>query len=329
MKTNLEIKKNHHYVWKRYLKGWHISSEKKEIFYLNSKKTIFSKSASALAVGKKFYTPNRLNEDCVKFIKEQIKKGPSSLHDFSLKFLNDFLILQYMHENPTIYPLNEYEKNSVNSYLKNYIEDAHSKIEEKMVKILEDLITGNLDILKSSEHLPFFFMFLGQQCMRTLKVKDFVYKNISPELTQLNERKIALLKEVNEKAWPILSYIYGHSLGVNLFNSRHNDNHFFLINKTSVPFITSDQPVINLHKSAVMGGIIPPECLDLYFPLSPTYAYMIHDTIEHGRGETGKSKQEIYDSKIIEKLNRSIAAKSYQSIYSNCKKTIENTLSIK
>ena len=37
----------------------------------------------------------------------------------------------------------------------------------------------------------------------------------------------------------------------------------------------------------------------------------------------------VYDSKIIEKLNRSIAAKSYQSIYSNCKKTIENTLSIK
>ncbi len=46
-----------------------------------------------------------------------------------------------------------------------------------------------------------------------------------------------------------------------------NDNVHFLINNTQIPFITGDQPVINLAHNNIKI-----EKNDLYFPISPKYA---------------------------------------------------------
>lgn len=99
--------------------------------------------------------------------------------------------------------------------------------------------------------------FIAAQNMRTRGVK---------------ERTIYRLKERMgmdiSRIWDILSLIYSFNVGRSLFLERKRRTVLVVRNDTAVPFITSDQPVINLDGN----GETPPECLSFYSPLAPRLA---------------------------------------------------------
>jgi hypothetical protein len=67
----------------------------------------------------------------------------------------------------------------------------------------------------------------------------------------------------------ILNSIVAVNLGAALFRERHDYRVVFLRNQTQSPFVTGDQPVINLLKPDATNNV------ELYYPLSPGLALVL------------------------------------------------------
>ena len=75
-----------------------------------------------------------------------------------------------------------------------------------------------------------------------------------------------------ERVWDVLSHILAVEAGRSFFSSRNDFRILVLDNNTKVPFITSDQPVINMLTPG--GSWEVPEKMELYYPLSSTQAML-------------------------------------------------------
>jgi hypothetical protein len=73
-----------------------------------------------------------------------------------------------------------------------------------------------------------------------------------------------------ERVWDVLSHIMAIEAGGSFFIDRRNFQIVVLDNDTQVPFITSDQPIINMLTDGKSFDV--PEKMELYYPLSPTQA---------------------------------------------------------
>ena len=78
------------------------------------------------------------------------------------------------------------------------------------------------------------------------------------------------------RIWDILALIFGFNIGCGLFLERKKRRLIAVRNDTDVPFITGDQPVMNLHGT----GEMPPEILSLYYPISPRLAVYLGEPDE-------------------------------------------------
>ena len=96
--------------------------------------------------------------------------------------------------------------------------------------------------------------------MRTKAVKERAIK-----------RANVLFDDV-ERVWDLLSYITAVEMGRSFFADRRNFQILVLDNDTQVPFITSDQPIINIRSDA--ASFSSPEQIELYYPLSPKQAML-------------------------------------------------------
>lgn len=82
----------------------------------------------------------------------------------------------------------------------------------------------------------------------------------------------AVLFDDMERVWDVLSHILAVEAGGSFFVSRNEFRILVLDNHTQVPFITSDQPIINMLTPG--GSWDVPEKMELYYPLSPTQAML-------------------------------------------------------
>ena len=91
-----------------------------------------------------------------------------------------------------------------------------------------------------------------------------------------------------------------------------------LVNKTSLPFITSDQPVINL-KADYQNMEIEPTDLIFYYPISPEIAITVNDEISETIDELDLSE--------VDRYNRVIVNSSYENIFAINPESIERYIS--
>jgi hypothetical protein len=142
----------------------------------------------------------------------------------------------------------------------NLIEDYHASIERNFWPYLE-LIKGRdfrflEDVTKAIE----FFHGFAVQYMRTKTMKE-----------RALQKPNVLFDDV-ERVWDVLSQIMAVEMGSSFFMDRRNFQILVLDNETQVPFITSDQPIINIRSDA--KSFSPPEKMELYYPLRPTQAML-------------------------------------------------------
>ena len=120
-----------------------------------------------------------------------------------------------------------------------------------------------------------------------------------------------------KRNWWFISYVLGVNVGYS-FVCDNNLKSIFIRNKTKIPFITSDNPAINVHPSL---GHMPqgkgPKYLDLYYPLSPKFAYMINDSNFYNSFEHSISEEDVTN------LNNKIAVKANKTLYSNAGKALK------
>lgn len=313
----LEAKRNHHHVWADYLKRW--SPNEKDIYYSTAKGKIAFDSVKAITVTRDFYQLRHLNEAHIEIIKKLSSHSPTHLQELHISYLSDFLHLQNLKAIYENGPITYQELDKEIYALKcNLLENLHSAHENEAQVILSSLANRKIDVLYDEEKMLLFMQFMGHQITRTKTLKDTVF---STQFAADNTTGMNIGKHMDE-CWWFISYMLGMNLGWSLYQSRKEDNHCLLLNDTEIPFITSDQPIINVYKSLEDNEISPPpdEHCDLYYPISPWVAYMINKSDRFQKGINHISAD------AANELNIKIARRANIHIVSNSESSLESLL---
>lgn len=297
-RKDLEAKKRHHYVWAHYLARWGRGT--KNVFYSTKNGRIAHDSVRALVVEDFLYKVTPLTKTQIEVIRGFSRQSPSDLHQLHMSYLNDFLKLQQVE---TLY-LNSGTRNReaeerIHALKCNLVENLHSVHERSARDVLDALANEDISVLQADRHMIEFMIFFGHQISRTKTFRDSI-RRVFP---RRNPTEIAIADTV-EHGWWFLSYMFGMSLGRNLYASRRHERHSLLINNTQQPFITADQPVVNVHTCVSETEFDAPEHADFFYPISPRVALMI---CESERFKPGKV--EVDEATVIE-LNSKLASQA-------------------
>lgn len=302
---DLEAKKRHHYVWAKYLTRWGNGAQK--VFYTTKTGKIALDSVRAIVADNYFYKTTTLNSKHIEVIKGFSRKSPDHLQQLHMSYLNDFLKMQHTE---TIYQNSGIQNQEVERHIHaakcNLLENLHASHEREVLPVLAALADEQLDILQDKKYMAGFMAFFGQQISRTKTFRDGAIQALS--------RRTALEVEVADAmahAWWFLSYMFGMNIGSSLYVDRHNARHALLINDTNFPFITSDQPVVNVHSCVSETVFGAPKNADFFYPISPRIAYIICDSERFTPG-----KNEVDEAAVVE-LNSKVAAQAMVHIIGN------------
>jgi dethiobiotin synthetase len=92
-----------------------------------------------------------------------------------------------------------------------------------------------------------------------------------------------------------------------------------ILNRSKVPFITGDQPVINtFNRSKYSKELV--EKLEFYYPVSPNIAILITDRQEY----IDIDSLYLDESDMIHKYNSLIIEASHEQIYSNSEEILKD-----
>jgi hypothetical protein len=184
-------------------------------------------------------------------------------------------------------------------------EDLHTSIEDNFQEFLGLMIRGDSSFYSDPAKATMFLRGLGVQYLRT-------------DLAKKPRRIWTAAKfETFERVANILVHIYAINLGRNLYIDRERYKVVLLENHTDVPFVTTDQPVINIASNSM--DTKPPEKLELYYPVSPTKAMLLVDpSSDHLPSDLSLSVMSVHV------YNSHMAAHSYQQIYGSTRHVLES-----
>src|SRR5262249_7077344 len=80
----------------------------------------------------------------------------------------------------------------------------------------------------------------------------------------------------SQRIWNIVIHIFAINIGASLYRERKNRMLIIVNNHTDVPFITGDQPTINLKGARPS----PPERLSIFYPIAPQTGLLLADVDE-------------------------------------------------
>ncbi|MEN6488758.1 MAG: DUF4238 domain-containing protein, partial [Smithella sp.] len=191
--------------------------------------------------------------------------------------------------------------NFLDKQIINAEEEWHSGLESSARPLIDAARHRDISFYQNDSDCIFFLQFLSVQHFRTSGIK-------SRTLEAFKYRSNIDLS----RCWNVLSHILATNLGSSLFLDRKRIPLVLLENRTDVPFITSDQPTINLlSNSQTSEG---PEHLALYYPISPTLALLLDDPDK----SCGLSSESLSSERVIG-LNVTRAAKSFRQVFGNTK----------
>ncbi len=166
------------------------------------------------------------------------------------------------------------------------------------------MIEGDISFLNQSDTRAQFYGGLNVQYTRTKFVRGIM--GAMPR-----ERFDQYMRLSN-----LLVIILALNVGASMFGDAHSRIPYLLENKSTVPFVTADQPIINL--AANPTNMDPVERFELYYPLSPTRALLLLEP---------KSRFIPKSLRVTEqgarRFNLRIAANSYRQVFSNLRDELE------
>lgn len=297
----LELRRNNHYVWANYLKKW--SSDNLNVWHTTQTKKSSRGSIKGVAVERDFYQVQHITSEWRDFILAFSEISPKELQEKHHSYLNDFLKVQ---EYKRIYKLKGKKNKKIddhfNAWKSNAIENLHTAHESDVKEILIALENKNLTVLDDVQTMCKFLSFFSHQITRTKPFKTKILANIKNED----------LKVMYQKTWWFISYIIGMNMGKSFFETRKIDIHCLLINETTEDFITSDNPIINVHQSLDEDVLAVPleNEDDSFYAISPKIGYMINKSDRFKEGINYVSID------FVQEMNQKLALNADQFIIS-------------
>ncbi|WP_323950233.1 DUF4238 domain-containing protein [Aeromonas caviae] len=301
----MTIKRRHHYVWRKYLKAW----AQGDLIWCLRNNNIFKSNLMGIAQERDFYKLNELSEADIDFIKRYIKSIP----DQNLRNLCQGWAINFIASSELIrsirakYPEGENEEidKEVDRLIYNTEEDLHSEIEISSIHTIEKLIARREDVFDNRNDYVKFIHYICTQYTRTNSMKQKAILSI-PNTLPVDMSKV----------WNIFSHIIATSVGLSIIREEGQWSVVTLINQSSTPFITTDQPVINTFAAFDHQPEENHE-LELYYPLSPTIAILLTKKTSQGEREV------IIDNQQADVYNSSMVSLACEQIFSSSKAELE------
>ena len=284
-------KRRHHTVWQQYLKAWTVDG----VIWCLQNGRIFCAGTPAIAVEKDFYKLQQLTPEDIDLIKLFFGQGhPLAVRNHA-NFLNMVMApFQLTHQVPK-------DKRPgidrlLDQYASNVLEDYYSGIEASFIPLLERALGGDISFYDDDEDCIPFLNYLCTQYMRTKRAKQAV------ELCKADGSADI------SRVWNVIVPMAVTNIGADLFRDRKRRKLVVIQNLTSSPFITGDQPAINLKAAHAR----PPEHLSIYYPISPKVALILGEVDEEPPYRT-----EGLTAEQVATLNRMIVEASHQQVFAN------------
>lgn len=305
--AKMDIKRGNHYIWAHYLRGW--SHNQRDVFHRTKKGNIQAVSTKGLGREYGFYKLTPLDNVDVKFLERWISKCDPGIKNFHYGFLRRMIVYSCLLA--VLDPVKDKEKRDDITF--NTIEELHTTIENDVRPTLDALRNGNFLALEEENALNNLISYMGHQFSRTK-----VFRNIIDSSARSGNQAINELMIKNN--W-FLAILIGVNMGYSTAMCYETKNVVWLINNTDTRFITSDNPVINVHPEVLnrKPNGIPPSHIDLYFPISPTLGYMVNDSDYWGKGKVEATNE------MVVALNRQMLIRCDETVYGDSMEIIKQT----
>jgi hypothetical protein len=256
MSAPQKAKHHHHHVWQKYLKPWTVGGA----LYCLQDGRIFCTGTPSVAVENDFYRLHQLTAEDVAIIKLLFGKGHPSAVRAHAHLLNSLMLPFQIAERLKDGSHREQIDICLDEYASNALEDYHASIEASFIPALESALEGDISFYADDQRCIPFLNYLCTQYMRTRGIK---------------ERVLALMP-VLERVWNIIIHMSATNIGASLYVERKKRTLIIVNNRTDVPFITGDQPAINLKGTRPA----PPDRLSIFYPIAPHAALLVADVDE-------------------------------------------------
>lgn len=285
-----EIIKNQHYVWRRYLKPWTIEGKGKQIYtYFMDNDEIGKTSLMNVAQERFFYEIKNLSDIELIAARKYVNTFPSFTRPYADTFLLSYEVVSkgMMSDSDKL----EFAKNSFEKNLSN--------IERHGTNLL------NCKSLKELTEIPNLDQCVFYLCIQYCRTKKMRMNGING----FHDRPLA--SKLFDKLFPLTAILFGTTLAHNIYVGNFNTKYVFIKNETCSPFLTSDQPAINLLSDDLdEDGYV--KSFELYYPTSPSTAVMITF-----RPEIEKFSEIKADEGYVKYLNTKICENALSFIFAD------------
>jgi hypothetical protein len=258
----MSIVKRQHYVWRQYLRAW--SSKEQICALLKDKKEVMTISLMGVAQERYFYRLQELSISEFEFLEELIsKKSHPSVQGLLNDFLMPYRAFTDISQKIKIQP-NEKFESELREIEINTLEKIHEKFEKNGTKLIScNSIEGLKKLLSNPDDRNSALIFLCIQYYRTQKIKIDVINSFNED-GRIDVSKI----------WNIISLIMSFNTARNIAVNEKLKFRWFK-NQSSIPFVTGDQPVLNIKQNDKdeFGNV---KGLEFFYPLSPNNAISVH-----------------------------------------------------
>jgi len=295
MEKSMERKatKKSHYVFRAYLKPW----AEHDLIYCLREGQVFQSNLTGVACERFFYRLQDLTPNELRLIEELFSGHPSEL----LKTMQKQFLEIYMFPTRLRKRLGGSADPQLLSALERAIaegqEEYHQGVEDDLLAFLQCMLAGSVDFYSDTEQAASFLHAICLQYTRTKRTIEASVDMIGSEFRGCDVRRVM----------GAISPLMAMAVGQSLFVDRERFKLVLIDNDSDAPFITADQPVVNLQ-----GGYTrkPPEKFELFYPLSPGKAMLLLEaSSKRGEFPIGAFSANSY--------NMMMAKNSFEQIFSN------------
>jgi hypothetical protein len=293
----MTTKKLNHFVARFYLKAWALDDQ---IWCLRDG-SAFRTNVRNVAAENHFYRLKPLTQEDMEFVRQSV------INDSPLRLrpMHERLLQQFARPHSARAKLQQDGETSdqvlaaVDRDIAEANENLHMSIETSFRPLLERLRGGDLDWLKDEEATVHFYHGLAVQYARTRHRRRI--ELLMPPFEQVRYDRVA----------SVVSHMLATNLGYSLFNEHPQLAFHIVESPLEVPFVTTDQPVINV--SAYFNDVNAPAKFEVYYPLSPHKALFIVGPDSEFAPESPK-----ISATVSHLYNLRLASRAHKQIFASC-----------
>ena len=306
-----DITEKQHYVWRKYLEAWKSNPDDK-VQWVGFLKTKEAKKVSLRDVAHQsfFYKLEELTDEELNFLKLYNNNFSSNVRQISDIVLAGYILFTQLKRDIAsgkITPNGNYE-HEVKKIEATSFESIQSQIESLGIELLSCTTINDFEKLAATKEYEILY-FLMVQYMRTKTMKDRIVNSMTERVN---------LQEIARKCWPYYNLVTAMQM-VESFYKRQDCHFVFIQNKSSLPFITGDQPIINAKGNELDENGLVKE-LELYYPLSPTTAFVVDFT------DGDKFSERVVDENYVKGRNTLIVKESELHVFANQEDVLKGLL---